>query len=84
MLLLEQDTIRKEQVDNKALLELEKNWKFKTGGDQEYKAKAIIDNAIYKQQANNNQILGFYYLILWKCYPEEKNTWELLLAVIQF
>ena len=25
---------------------------------------------------------GFYYLILWKGYPKEKNTWELSLAVI--
>ena len=46
MLLLKQDIIKKEQVD-KALLESEKNLKFKFGSSKEYEVKIIIDNTMY-------------------------------------
>ena len=36
---------------------------------------------MYNQQVKN-QMLGFYYLILWKSYPEEKNIWEPASAVM--
>ncbi len=36
------------------LLELEKELKFEIGGSKEYKVKAIIDSAVYGQQANND------------------------------
>ncbi len=78
--LLEQDTSRRGQVD-KALPEPEKDLEFGAGDDKEYEVKTIIDNAVYGQQAND-QIPGLYYLVLWKGYPEEKNIWEPLLAVI--
>ena len=52
------------------------------GGDTEYEFEAIMNSVVYGQQANNNQIPGFYYLVLWKGYPEKDNTWEPLLAVI--
>ena len=78
MSLLKQDTTRKERVD-KALPELKKE--FEAGNNKEYGVEAIIDNAMYGQQAND-QIPGFYYLVLWKGYPEEENTWEPLSAVI--
>ena len=45
MLLLERDTIRKEQVD-KILPELEKNLEFEAGSNKEYNFKAIIDSAV--------------------------------------
>ena len=48
MSLLEQDTIRKRQVD-KALSEPEKDLKFKAGGNKKYKIKAIIDSRVYGQ-----------------------------------
>ncbi len=67
---------------DKALTKQEKDLKFETGGNKEYEVKAIINSAVYSQQANNNQISGFYYLVLWKGYPKEENTWEPSLAVI--
>ena len=73
MLLLEQDITREEQVDNKALLEPEKDVKFEARGNKEYKVKAIIDSAVYGPQANSNQMPGLYKLILWKSYPKEEN-----------
>ncbi len=69
-------------MDNKPLPEPEKELEFETGGDKEYEVKAIIDSMVSGQQANNNQMLGLYYLILWKGYPEKKNTWEPSSAVI--
>ncbi len=60
-------------MDNKALPELEKELEFKAGDNKDYEVKAIIDSAVYGQQVNN-QILGFYYLVSWKGYPEEENT----------
>ncbi len=62
MSLLEQDITRKRQIDNKALLEPEKELEFEARGDKEYKIEAIIDNAMYGQQANSNQIPDLYYL----------------------
>ncbi len=70
MSLLEQDTTRKRRVD-KALPESEKE--FEAGVNKEYEVKAIIDSAVYGQQANN-QMSGLYYLVSWKGYPEEENT----------
>ncbi len=67
-------------MDNKALLEPEKG--FEVGDDKEYEVEAIIDSAVYGQQANNSQMPGLYYLVLWKGYPEEENTWEPSSAVI--
>ncbi len=69
-------------MDNKALSEPEKALEFKAGDNKEYDVKAIIDSAVYGQQAND-QMPGLYSLISWKSYPEEENTWEALSAVIQ-
>ncbi len=64
MSLLEQDTNRKGWVDNKALPKPEKDLGFEARGNKEYEFEAIIDSAVYGQQANSNQMLGFYYLVL--------------------
>ncbi len=69
---LEQDTTKKEQVDSKALSEPEKE--FEARDNKEYEVEAIINSAVYNQQANNSQMPGLYYLVLWKGYPEEENT----------
>ncbi len=81
MSLLEQDITRKWRVDNKALPEPEKKLKFEARSNKEYEVKAIINSAGYGQQANN-QIPGLYYLVLWKGYLEEENTWKTSSAVI--
>ncbi len=52
MSLLEQDTTRKGQVD-KALPKLEKEFEFEAGGNKEYEVEAIINSAVYGQQAND-------------------------------
>ena len=64
MSLLEQNTTRKKRVDNKTLLESEKNVEFKAKGNKEYKIKAIINSAVYSQRANSNKMPGLYYLVL--------------------
>ncbi len=68
-------------MDNKVLSKLEQKLEFEAGGNKEYEFEAIIDSAISGQQAND-QMPGLYYLVLWKGYPKEENTWEPLLAVI--
>ncbi len=62
MSLLEQDTTRKGRVD-KALPEPDKEVEFEAGDNREYEVEAIIDSAVYGQQAND-QMPGLYYLVL--------------------
>ena len=50
MLLLEQDTIIKKQV-NKTLLE--RKIKFAAENNKQYKFKVIIDSIVYSKEANN-------------------------------
>ena len=69
-------------MDNKALPKPEKELEFEAGDNKEYEVEAIIDSAVYGQQANNDQMPGLYYLVSWKGYPEEENTWEPSSAVI--
>ena len=61
-------------MDNKALQEPEKEREFEAGDNNKYEVEAIIDSAVYGQQANNNQMPDLYYFISWKSYPEEENT----------
>ena len=41
----------------------------------EYKVEAIWDSAVYKRESKDH-LPGLYYLVSWKRYPEEENTWE--------
>ncbi len=66
---------------DKALPEPKKEVEFEAGDNKEYKVEAIIGSAVHGQQANG-QMPGLYYLVLWKGYPEEENTWEPSSAVI--
>ncbi len=81
MLLLELDITRKRRVDT-ALSEPEKDLEFEAGDNKEYEIEAIINSAMYGQQANSDQMPGLYYLVLWNGYAEEENIWESSSAVI--
>ncbi len=79
MSLLEQNTIKNGRVD-KTTSRLE----FKNDDDgKEYKIKAIRDSTVYaKKPDSSHHLQGLYYLVSWKNYPEEENTWEPALAVL--
>lgn len=49
--------------------------------NKKYKIKAIRNSKVYAKEAVG-QLLSIYYLVFWKCYIEEKSTWELALAII--
>ncbi len=55
---------------------------FETRGDKEYEVKIIINSMVYGQHANNNQMPGPYYFVLYKGYLKKENIWEPLSAVI--
>ena len=74
--LLEQNTTRKEQVDERV-----KELELEAGNNKKYKVKAIWDSAVYASKSESGQLPGLYYLVAWKRYPEEENTWEPLSAV---
>lgn len=70
VLLLKQDNNKKEQVD-KVTSQLE----FKSNNNgKEYEIKAIWDSVVYAKKSEIGYLPGFYYQILWKSYPKEKNT----------
>ena len=73
--LLEQDTTRKERVDEK-VTELD----FEAGNSEEYEVEAIRNSTVYARESEGN-LPGLYYLVTWKCYPKEENTWEPVLAI---
>ena len=75
MSLLEQDTTRKGRVDDE-------NVKLDTGDENgEYEMEAIWDSEVYATESKSDHLPGLYYLVLWKRYPEEENTWEPASAV---
>ena len=76
MLLLKQDTTKKKRVheENKEELDASDN-------SREYKVEAIWDNTVYAKELESGHLPGLYYLVSWKGYPEEENTWEPASAV---
>ena len=77
MSLLEQDPKRKERVDDENKEELD------VGKEEEgkYKMEAIWDSAVYARESKSGHLPGLYYLVSWKGYLEEENTWEPASAV---
>ena len=73
--LLEQDTTRKGRVDDENV-ELD-------AGDKngEYEVEAIWDSEVYARESELGHLPGLYYLVSWKRYPKEENTWEPVSAV---
>ena len=73
--LLEQDNTRKRRVDDENV-ELDTDDKNGKSG-----MEAIWDSKVYTRESESGHLPGFYYLVSWKGYPEEKNTWEPVSAV---
>ena len=78
--LLQQDTTRKGRVDKKV-----RQMKFNAYDDDsgEYDVEAIRDSAVYARESKQGHLPDLYYLVLWKEYPEEENTWEPTSAIQQ-
>ena len=73
---MEIDTTRKKRVDEN-MTELD----FDAGDSKEYKVETICDSAVYTIKSESGHLPGFYYLVAWKGYLEEENTWELFSVV---
>ena len=69
--LLEQDIIKKRQVD-KNTTELNAD----DDNSKKYKVEVIWDSAIYAKESKSGHLPGLYYLVLWKRYLEKQNTGE--------
>ena len=46
---------------------------FEAGNKEEYKVKAIWDSAVYAKESESD-LIGLYYLVIWKGYPKKENT----------
>ena len=51
------------------------------GNKRKYEVEAIRDSAVYAKESESDHLLGLYYLVSWKKYPKEENTWESASAV---
>ena len=67
MSLLEQDITRKRRI----FLVPE----FELGDNKKYEVEAIQDSVVYVKEVDGH-LPRLYYLVVWKGYPEEANTWK--------
>ena len=73
---LEQNITRKGQV-SKEVPEIDVS----NNDSKEYEVEAIWDSAIYANKLESGHLPGLYYLVAWKGYSKEENTWKPLSAV---
>lgn len=81
MLLLEQDTTRKEQVD-KATSQLK--FDDKESGSKKYKVEAICNSAVYTNSWKEDIYQAFTTWFWEKAIQKKKNTWEPVLIMLYF
>ena len=43
---------------------------------EEYEVEPIQDSAVYANESESGHLPSLYYLVAWKGYPKEENTWE--------
>lgn len=75
MKLLEQDIIRRRQVD-KTIARLE----FGSQDGKKYEVKIFYNSTVYARELRDHPP-GFYYLVSWKGYLKKENTWEATVTV---
>ena len=56
------------------------DFEFEACGDKEYKVDSIWNSAIYARELAG-QLPRLYFLVSWKSYPKEENTWEPALVI---
>ena len=61
--------------------EFAKVLEFELDDNKEYEMDAINDNVVYAKEAAK-YLPRLYYLVAWKDYPKEENTWKPSLAVM--
>ena len=76
VLLLEQDNTKKGRV-SKEVPELNVG----NENSKKYKVEPIWDSALYANESELSHLPGLYYLVAWKGYRKEENTWEPLSSV---
>ena len=54
---------------------------FEAGNNKKYEVNGIWDSAVYAKESTTGQLPRLYYLISWKSYPKEENTWEPVSAI---
>ena len=71
VLLLEQDTTKKGQIDKEV-----RQMEFDTGDNKsgKYEVEASWDSTVYVKESESDHLPAFYYLVSWKGYLEEDNT----------
>lgn len=58
--------------------------KLDKNNSKEYEVYAICDSEVYTKELDSGHLLGLYYLVSLKSYPEKENIWESALAVQYF
>ena len=69
--LLEQDTTRKGRVHEENAEELDA-----VDNSGEYEIEVIWDSAVYARESKSGHLPGLHYLVSWKGYSKEENTWK--------
>ena len=55
---------------------------FEANDNEEYKFKGIWNSTIYTKVLDAGYLLRLYYLVFWKSYLEEEDTWKSSLTVM--